>query len=158
MPAGANCGRWPEAAGRDRPVTTVRRALAVTLAGVALATAGCPPAHGAVDAARPPATTDAVPAGAPPVDPTAAPGGDDAAPAPGGGDGRAVALWIGGEVMLLLAGTAAVRWRSRRRSRRRIEHASGPAVELCPACGTGRPCLRPPHAATCERPPVRIRL
>jgi hypothetical protein len=109
-------------------------------------------------------TTAAAHGTTPPADGTAPQTGGTTPVAERGNDGGAVALWVAGEVILLVAGAVALRLWTGRRSRRARDRAGGrlrpvPPVDACDACTGGWPCAGGSAAGErCDRPPVRIRL
>ncbi|HEX6424286.1 MAG TPA: hypothetical protein VFZ79_12455 [Acidimicrobiales bacterium] len=175
-------GRWDGPAGRTGRRRRLLAAALVAVAAIAVAgpaagaaaAGGSPPAddlgtvpaegtppagHGTSATARggiPPAAHG----GIPPTGVTAPPGGDATPVADRGSDGGAVAVWVAGEVILLVAGAGALRLWTGRRSRRRPSGGGRPVpVDTCDACAIGGPCADPSALpGRCDRPPVRIRL
>lgn len=154
-------GRWDGRAGRSG---RRRRLVAAALVAVAaMATSGS-----VADAAAAGATTGTAQGTIPPADGTAPQPGGTTPVADRGSDGGAVAVWVAGEVVLLVAGAVGLRLWTGRRSRRARGRAGGRLrpvdardrpLEACDACTSGSPCA---GAATpggrCDHPPVRIRL
>ena len=145
-------GRWDGRAGRWG---RCRRLLAAAIVAGAATMAGL-----VVDAAAAGGTAATDQGTTPSAEGTATQSGGTTPVADGGSDGGAVAVWVAGEVILLVAGAVALRlWTGRRARRARNRPDERPPVDACDACTSGLPCA---GAATpggrCDRPAVRIRL
>jgi len=146
-------GRWDGRAGRSG---RCRRLLAAILVAAAATMAGP-----GVDAEAAGGTTATDRGTTPSAEGSATQSGGTTPVADNGSDGGALAVWVAGEVILLVAGAVALRlWTGRRarRARNRPDERR-PPVDACDACTSGLPCARgATPGGRCDRPAVRIRL